>query len=152
MDLDTEVSSWDARWMSLARLVSSWSKDQSTKCGSVIVDDRNTVLSLGWNGFPRHFNDDVQERHERPQKYKWTEHAERNAVYNAANTGVRLHGSIIYVTFFPCSDCARAIIQSGISRLVTYSPDFSNERWGNDFRFSHKMLDEVGIEMRFLDE
>ena len=143
------ASTWDERWMDLAKLVASWSKDRSTKCGAVIVDDRHTVLSLGWNGFPRHVNDDVPERHERPDKYKWTEHAERNAVYNAANTGTKLDGSTIYVTFFPCSDCARSIIQSGIRSVFTYYPDFKNERWGNDFRFSHKMLEEAGVSIYY---
>jgi dCMP deaminase len=146
------ASTWDIRWMDLAKLVSSWSKDLSTKCGAVVVDNRNTMLSMGWNGFPRRVDDNIPERHERPQKYKWTEHAERNAVYNAANTGARLDGANIYITFFPCSDCARAIIQSGIRSVVTYYPDFGNERWGDDFKFSLKMLEEAHVEVCFFQE
>ena len=60
--------SWDSRWMDMARLVGSWSKDRSRKCGAVIVDSRNVLVSIGWNGFPRGINDDVDARHERPTK------------------------------------------------------------------------------------
>ena len=82
--------SWDLRWMSVASLVATWSKDRSRKCGAVIVDSRNVLVSLGWNGFPRGVADSPDYRHERPEKYLWTEHAERNAIYNAAANGHNL--------------------------------------------------------------
>ena len=111
---------WDDRFMGLARHVASWSKDRSTKVGAVIVDDRQRVLGLGYNGFPRGVNDDVEDRHERPAKYQWTEHAERNAIFNSVGT---LDFCTIYIPWYPCADCARAIIQCGIKKVVAIRPE-----------------------------
>ena len=138
--------------MDLAKLVASWSKDRSTKVGAVIVDQRNVILAIGWNGFPRHVDDDVEERHERPIKYKWTEHAERNAVYNAASKGIEVFNATIYIPWYPCADCARAIIQSGIFEVVVIEPDWDDERWGDDFKMVKEMFDEVQLSVRFYSE
>ena len=143
---------WDTRWMDLAKLVASWSKDKSTKVGAVIVDRRNVILAIGWNGFPRYVDDDVEERHERPIKYKWTEHAERNAIYNAASKGIEVLDSTIYIPWYPCADCARAIIQSGIVEVVVIEPDWDDERWGDDFKMVKEMFDEVQLYVRFYSE
>jgi len=134
--------SWDKRWIDLAILVSTWSKDQSRQVGAVIVDDRNVLLSIGWNGFPRNVNDDIDNRHKRPDKYKWTEHAERNAIYNAAAKGISLFGSKIYLPWYPCSDCARAIIQSGISDVVCVEPDWNDPKFAEDFKIAKIMFEE----------
>ena len=110
----------DRLWIDLARRVAEESKDRSTKVGAVIISPEDkTVLSTGWNGFPRGVNDDENYRHERPEKYIWTEHAERNAIYNAARLGIKLKGSHMYVScYLPiCCDCARAIVQSGIESV-----------------------------------
>jgi len=143
-------SSWDKRWMALAELVASWSNDPHTKNGAVIVDDRQVLLSLGWNGCPRKVVDDIKERYTAPAKYKWVEHAERNAIYNAAATGHKCFGSRMYITWFPCSDCARAIIQAGIVEIVGKEPNWDNLRWKEDFRVAKEMLLEVGVEVNFL--
>jgi len=74
------MADWDARFMNLARHISEWSKDRSTKVGVVIVGPENEVRALGYNGFPRGIDDDAPDRHERPEKYLWVEHAERNAI------------------------------------------------------------------------
>ena len=145
----------DLRWLALAQHISSWSKDQSTQVGCVVVGSANQVLSLGYNGFPRGVNDTLDDRHERPLKYKWTEHAERNAVYNAARTGTSLNGSTLYVPFFPCADCARAIIQSGIKQVVSplpssYSEEFT-KRWSTDFKISHEMFAEALVTVRYVN-
>lgn len=113
-------------------------------------EDAKKLVSLGWNGFPRGLNDEVPERHDRPLKYKWTEHAERNAIYNAAAKGHPLLRCTIYLNWYPCADCARAIIQAGITEIVCYEPDWQDERWGADFRVVKEMLDEVGMKVRFL--
>lgn len=144
------MSGWDARFIALCELVASWSKDRSRHCGAVIVDDRNAVVSLGWNGFPRGLDDTVEARHERPAKYLWTEHAERNAIYNAASQGGRVRGCRIYLQWYPCADCARAIIQSGIREVVCFEPDWEDPKWGADFRAVHVMLDECGVASRFV--
>lgn len=144
------MSNWDKRWMDLATLVSSWSKDRSRKCGAVIVDHRESVVSLGWNGFPRGINDNVDERHERPAKYQWTEHAERNAIYGAASRGHSVQGCTMYVSWYPCADCARAIIQSGIGFLVCVEPDWNDPRWASDFAVVKTMFDEAVVEVDFV--
>lgn len=140
---------WDKRWFDLVTLVSTWSKDRSTGCGAAIIDDRNVVVSLGWNGFPRGINDDVEVRHERPTKYGWTEHAERNAIYNAAANGHKTVGCTMYLTLFPCADCARAIIQSGIAGIVVVEPDWDDPRWASHFNLADTMLGEGGLWIRW---
>jgi dCMP deaminase len=144
------MSNWDVRWIMMSQLVATWSKDLSKKVGAVIVDNRDVVRSLGWNGFPRNVTDSVPERHERPIKYDWTEHAERNAIYNAAANGIELKGCRIYITDFPCSDCARAIIQSGIIKLVTKQPDFNHPRWGDKWKVANEMLMEASVEIQYI--
>lgn len=140
--------SWDERWLSLATLVASWSKDRSRKVGAVIVDDRQNLLAIGWNGFPRGVDDDVEERHERPIKYEFTEHAERNAIFNAAASGVGLIGSTIYLQWYPCSDCSRGIVQSGISNVVCGEPDWKDPQWGKSFEVSRQILKEGNATVR----
>jgi dCMP deaminase len=144
----------DFRFLEVCDLISTWSKDRSTKVGAVIVGPDGEIRSVGYNGFPRDVDDTIDERLERPLKYKFTEHAERNAVYNAARVGTPLKGCSIYVKWFPCSDCARAIIQAGITTLIAEEEDFDklkNEKdpkrkaWGEDFEVSKQMLDEAGI-------
>lgn len=135
------MANWDARWLQVADHIATWSKDRSTQVGCVIVGNANQVLSMGYNGFPRGVNDDIEERHDRPDKYLWTEHAERNAIYNAARTGTALAGSTMYLPWYPCADCARAIIQSGISTLVATAPVLgANPQWDHDFEVSKEML------------
>lgn len=135
------MANWDARWIQVADHIATWSKDRSTQVGCVIVGNANQVLSMGYNGFPRGVNDDIEERHDRPDKYLWTEHAERNAIYNAARTGTALAGSTMYLPWYPCADCARAIIQSGISTLVATAPVLgANPKWDHDFEVSKEML------------
>jgi len=142
---------WDYYFMKMAELVASKSKDRSTKVGCVIVGSANQdVRSTGYNGFCRYVDDDVEERHERPEKYLWTEHAERNAIYNAARNGVRTDNCIAYTTMFPCSDCARALIQSGIVRVVTRPISQSTKIPIHNYETSKKMLMEAGIEIDML--
>lgn len=138
--------SWDDRWISMAFHVAAWSKDRSRKVGAVIVDNRQVVVALGWNGFPRGINDDVPYRHERPVKYLWTEHAERNALYNAAASGSKVEGCTLYTVLFPCADCARGIIQTGIKRVVYARQPFNVEpHLGESFDTAADMLDEAKV-------
>jgi dCMP deaminase len=137
------MSKWDERFMEMATLISTWSKDQSTHVGCVVVKDRR-ILATGYNGFPRGCNDKSSERHLRPAKYMWTVHAETNAIYNAIRSGVPLEGSVLYCTMFPCADCAKAIVQSGIRSLVAPAPG-NDERWVEHHRIATEMLIEAGI-------
>lgn len=129
------------------------SKDKSTKVGALIVKNDGTPLSWGYNGFPRGANDNDEKRHERPLKYLWTEHAERNAIYNAARSGIELAGSRLYVTtLISCPDCARAIIQAGIKTLFIQKKalDPANQKgkdWLAEWEFTKGMLQECGVEI-----
>ena len=144
------MTDWDARYLEVADLVASWSKDQSTKVGCVIVGEAGQILATGYNGLPRGVNDNVPERHERPEKYFWFEHAERNAIYNAARSGLSLVGSTMYVPFFPCADCARGVIQSGIKTVVLGSLGL-HDRWTNSLDVATIMLMEANVEVRSVD-
>jgi dCMP deaminase len=144
-------ANWNERFIEIADTISRWSKDRSRGVGAVIADENNSPLSWGFNGFPRGANDDIEERYGRPDKYLYTEHAERNAIFNAAKKGISLEGSIIYLRWYPCCDCARAIIQSGIKKVVCDAPDFDDERWGEKFRISENLFNECGVEVEYLE-
>lgn len=124
---------WDTFFMSLAYLVAMKSKDRSTHVGCVIVDDENIIKTLGYNGFPRGVDDTIEERHDRPAKYLYTEHAERNAIYNAREN---LKGCRAFVNFLPCADCTRALLQSGIAEIVVHE-DFAENYQSDKFDDSH---------------
>lgn len=138
--------------MELARHLSQWSKDRSRKVGCVIVDADKQVRAWGYNGFPRDIDDEDEGRHERPAKYLWTEHAERNAIYSAARLGVSLKGCRMYIPWFPCMDCARAIVQVGITELIALQPDFSDPKWGSDFRSAIELFREAGVSLRWYSD
>ena len=146
-----DVPSWDEYFLNMSGLAKSKSRDRSSQVGCVIVGDGNSVLSMGYNGFPRGVRDNIEERHIRPLKYKFTEHAERNAIYNAARNGICLLGSRIYVHIWPCTDCARAIIQSGISKIIMDGRGYTenvrawSERWEDDFDIAHSLLMEGSV-------
>lgn len=133
------------RYLDLAKHLAGWSKDRSVGVAAVIVGSSGEVRSFGYNGFPRGVNDDLDERHERPAKYLWTEHAERNAIYNAARVGTPIDGCTMYLPWFPCCGCARAIAQSGIRYLVCARPDLTDPRWGKEFEVSLEILTEAGV-------
>lgn len=142
---------WHLYFNEMAKLVASKSKDRSTKVGVVVVGPDNEVRSTGYNGFPRGIDDSIEERHLRPAKYAWTEHAERNAVYNAARIGVSLKGCTMYFDGdpYPCQDCARAVIQSGISTVVGTDIPFEGvgQQWKESCALGKQMLEEAGVKI-----
>ncbi len=148
---------WNYTFMGMALHMSGLSKDENTKVGSVVVGPQKEVRSEGYNGFPRGVNDEVPERHIRPRKYYYYEHAERNAIYNAGRFGVSLDGCTMYVTMPPCADCARAIIQSGIKHVYYLEPGadkvrtLPNGNWRDTVADSFEMLKEAGVEVTVLD-
>ena len=139
---------WDLRFLDQAYSISLWSKDRSTKTGSVIVRD-NRILTTGYNGFPPGCDDEVPERHERPAKYLWTEHAEGNAMFQAARFGISLEGATMYNTFPPCAPCTRGIVMCGIVRVVWAGngPDVTDpekmKRWSGDFLVAKQIANEA---------
>jgi dCMP deaminase len=143
------MTDWDSYFMALARHVSTRSKDRSTRVGCVVVGPDNEIRSTGYNGFPRGIDDTVEARHQRPEKYLWTEHAERNAIYNAARMGAALKGCRVYLPWFPCMDCARAIVQAGIVEMVATKPNLEDRKWGEDFKRVGTLMQEAGVSVRF---
>ncbi len=138
---------WDQYFMGIAMLSAKRSKDPSTQVGACIVSDENKILSVGYNGMPHCCNDDEfpWEREGAPldTKYMYVCHAELNAILNYS--GACLKGSRLYVTLFPCNECAKAIIQTGIKELI-YA---DNKYDGTDgVEASKKMFDAAGIKYR----
>lgn len=141
-----DVLTWDEYFMGLAHLSALRSKDPSTQVGAVIVDKRHRVVSIGYNGFPTGCSDDCYPwEKEGPflqQKYTYVVHAELNAILNS---GGDLNGMTIYVTLFPCNECAKSIIQSGIKEVVYESDKYVDK----DFTIaSKKMFDSADVTYR----
>ena len=146
--MDVTNKKWAARMLTLAKEVASWSKDESTKVGAVITTKEGAPVSWGFNGMPMGVDDTVPERHERPLKYKWFCHAERNALDLAPRD---VSDCVMFVTFSPCSGCAQSIIQRGIKTVVidaNFTADKSPERWQEDMFVALEMMKEAQIDIR----
>lgn len=142
------MTKWDRRFLGLANLVATWSKDHSTGVGAVIVDAKNRIVSMGFNGFPRAVRDDEATLNNRDEKLRRTIHAEANAILFA---GRPVEGCTIYVTHPPCAKCAATIIQAGIARVVSRPPWNSfTERWADDMRSAAEMFAEAGTGFDYL--
>lgn len=136
------MNKWDQNFLELAKTVSTFSKDPSTKVGAVIVDNDNRVISIGYNGFPKGIRDDNR-LDNRDLKYDMVVHAEANALL-FANAPVK--GCTIYTwPFQPCSRCASLIIQAGIQRVVSIENE--ETRWVSNFQLAHDMLTEARIKI-----
>jgi dCMP deaminase len=148
---------WDQRFLELAKHVASWSKDPSTQVGAVIVNDEKIVVGMGYNGFARGVDDSEERYNDRPTKYKLVVHAELNAVLAA---GDRAKGATIYV--WPsfgipplCTNCAKAVVQAGIKRVVGYDPDVAEDvaaRWADEIETSFIMCMEAGVRMFSIEQ
>mgnify|MGYP000855337655 CR=1 FL=1 len=137
---------WDEYFMGIAILSSKRSKDPSTQVGACIADDENKVVSLGYNGMPRGIDDDVipwEKGEDINNKYFYVCHAELNAILNT-RSGASLKGCRLYVTLFPCNECAKACIQVGIKEIV-YLDDKYHEQV--NMRASHHMLKLAGVKL-----
>ena len=139
---------WDQRFLDLAAHIAAWSKDPSTKVGCVVVGADREIRSTGFNGFPRGIDDDEERLTDRTQKYPLICHAEENAIMHAARIGMPLKGCSAYVTWPPCSRCARSLIQAGVSEVVFPEGCEVPERWQGDFETSQGMLREAGVQVR----
>jgi dCMP deaminase len=146
-----EKISWDCYFMSMAYMVAMKSKDNSTKIGSVIVGKDHEILSTGYNGLPRGMDDSNPEYQIKPDKYAFFEHSERNSVFAAARNGVHLLDTTLYTQGIPCSDCARAIIQAGIKRVVVHEQwNRSNaEKWAKSAEYSVRMFKSCGVKLEY---
>lgn len=143
---------WDRRFIALARHISGWSKDPSTQVGCVVVGPDREIRSTGFNGFPRGIDDSDERLSDRELKYPFICHAEENAIMHAARIGVSLKDCSAYVTWPPCTRCARSLIQAGV-RTVYYPAGLEiPERWRSDFDISTQMFLEAQVEIRTVPE
>ena len=135
---------WHVRFLRLAKEVSTWSIDPSTKVGCVLVKNKR-VISTGYNGFPKNISDNFDRLLDREKKYEITVHAEVNAVTTAALHGVSTEGSIAYVSFSPCSRCAAVLINAGISEVYVTGGSIIPDRWLSNFITASTLLAEAGV-------
>ena len=141
---------WDLRYLELAKHISTWSKDPSTKIGAVAIAKNGQVLSQGYNGFPRGVDDDPKRLNDREQKLQRVVHAEMNVIYNASLHGVSLSGSTLYVYGLPCcSDCAKGVIQVGFKRVVM-PKQVQTDRWKESWNRAKEMFREGGVKWEFI--
>jgi dCMP deaminase len=137
---------WDECFMRMARTIAERSKDPSTQAGAVIATTNNVVVGLGYNGFPRGVDNDAfpwEREGELPDtKYAYICHAEENAVYNANK---QTHGCKIYTTLFPCNECAKTIIQNGVTEVIFESDKYHDVP---PFVAARRMFDAAGVSYR----
>lgn len=147
---------WMHRYMSLAKEVSTWSKDPSSKIGAVAISELGQILSTGYNGFPRGILDSEERLNNRDLKYKYVVHGEMNLIYNATYTGVSLKGAYVFVYGLPvCPECAKGLIQVGVQTVCITSSSLKKETgktdWGKLWDTSLDLFDECGVSVIVLD-
>lgn len=144
-----KINKWYRRYMDLSEQVSTWSKDPNTKVGAVIVGSKGQILTQGYNGFPRGIKDSPRRLNDRPLKLSLVVHAEMNAIFNATYNGVSLDGATLFVYGLPiCAECAKGIIQVGISKVVIDSV-CKNKRpeWLESWQVSYELFREAGVDI-----
>jgi len=145
------IPDWDQYYLDICKVVGSRSKDPNTQLGSVIIGPNREIRSTGYNSFPRGIRDDVPERLVRPAKYLWIEHAERNAICNAARAGTATEGCTIFVEIMPCMDCARAIVQAGIIQVVISAErmkEYTSAYYDEHFGMVEVLFGEAKVKVR----
>jgi len=158
---------WTEYYIKLAQQVSLKSKDRSVKVGAIVVGPDHEIRSTGYNGFPRGVDETKLSRWERPLKYDYVEHAERNAIYNAVRVGISLKDCTAYmystIPGGPCTSCAKGLMQSGIKEIVVLqmhsNSEFDNKckdqknraDWKTDIDFAASLLAEAGVVLRAIN-
>ena len=147
------MTSWDKKYIRLAREISSWSKDPSKQIGAVAIGEKGQVLAQGYNGFPRGIEDNDERLNHRQTKYKYVVHAEMNCIYNATYNGVSLNGSTMYIYGLSVgSECAKGLIQVGIKRVVsTPITDATPETWVESTKLTKEIFEEAGVKYDFIN-
>lgn len=138
---------WHERFLNLAKEISTWSKDPSTKVGCIAVEpDQRRILSTGYNGFPPGIDDTDERLKNRELKYIYTVHAEKNMIYNATANGVSLSGSHVYVhNIGICPECAKALMSVGVSCVVLSKNRDKPQKWEDNFKISMLLFQEAGV-------
>lgn len=138
--------SWETYFMGIAHLSALRSKDPSTQVGAVIVDDEHKVVSIGYNGLPKGCSDDEfpwdREGDTFHSKYAYVVHAELNAILNAPRS---VKGCSLYVSLFPCNECAKAIIQAGIQEIIYEEDKYADTQ---TVQASKRMLESAGVKLK----
>ncbi len=146
MEYRKDYLSWDDTFMFLAQVIAERSKDPSTQAGTVIIDDNNVVLGMGYNGWARGIDQSAfpweREGYWASTKYPYVVHAEVNAIYNATT---KIKGSKLYCTLFPCNECAKAIIQNGVKEVIYLSDKYDGT---DENKVSKKMFKLAGVKLR----
>lgn len=138
---------WDHFFLNMAAHAATASRDPSTKVGCILVDGRRRLIGMGYNGFPRGVADLPERYEDRPTKYAMVQHAEANAVLQATAS---TEGATAYVTHPPCSNCAGILIQAGVRRVVTYTPELDlTNRFADSWKIADTMFTEAGVELVF---
>lgn len=141
------MANWVERYIKLAREVSTWSKDPSRQIGAVVISNSGQVLAQGYNGFPRGIFDRPERYNNRELKYKLVVHAEMNCIYNATRNGTSLNGASLYVWGLPvCNECAKGIIQVGITNVIWSTNEEIPPIWEESMRLTQQMFNESGID------
>lgn len=144
---------WDVYYMAIAKLSAMRSKDPNTQVGACIVGKDNRILSIGYNGAPNGFDDSKfpwsREGDILETKYPYVVHAERNAILNYKGSRKDMDGAKVYVDLFPCNECAKEIIQSGIKEVVYLSDKYADT---NEIKASKRLFRECGVSYRQLDK
>jgi dCMP deaminase len=138
------------RLLELAIVTARRSPSRPRKVGAVLVLADATTTLVACNDFPAGVRD-LEARHAYPERLLWIEHAERNAIFAAARSGLATAGATLIATFHPCADCARAIVQAGIATLYTLAPDFADPLWGPTFQCAQLVLEEGGVRKVYLE-
>lgn len=148
-----QLSEAEQQLLAVARRVAEDSPDRSRKVGAVIVDPNGDIVAVGCNTLPEGV-EHSDEFLSRPAKYDWTEHAERNAIFEVAKSvGKSTHKCSMVLPWFPCVQCSRAIVQAGISRVVSPYPDVSDPNWGEEFVTALRILEKGGVKFdHFIDD
>ncbi|MCP4336891.1 MAG: dCMP deaminase family protein [Mycoplasma sp.] len=139
-----KILNWDEYFMAMAKLSAKRSKDPNTKVGACIVNKENRIIGLGYNGMPQGNDSFKWNKEGEDNKYKYVIHAEANAIMNSIK---KIKGSVIYVSLFPCNECAKLIAQSEVKEVV-----YENHKYKGEliFDISEKILKECGVKIRQL--
>ena len=139
---------WHKRFLNLAKHISGWSKDPSSKIGAVIVDKNRRIISTGYNGFAVGVDDSEERLNDRETKYKIVLHAEENAILFSKQN---LNGCSLYVSGLPpCAHCASLIIQSGVKNVYAWKQEIP-ERWQESVKLTEKVFEEAGVMLTYIE-
>lgn len=144
--------SWNKYFIDLLEPIASKSKDPRTKVGAILVNHDHELISAGFNGFPRGVKDLPERYNDRPTKYKFVAHADTNALNIAAKNGKSTNNSIMYLPWYPCTNCTKSIIQCGVKKVVIDGRNYEEKEahwtaWKEDIDISKTMLSEASVEI-----